>query len=365
MFEGVVATVLNRFLGNYVTNLETNQLKLGIWQGDVKLEKLRLKTDALDKLHLPIDVKEGWLGTLTISIPWSNLKGAPVRISIDDVFLLATPRFQEDFNAEEEDEREYVRKMRKLEQDELVKEHQRLKSGSVNEDERKQASFTEQLVAKIVDNLQIVIKNIHVRYEDDKSNPKHMFAVGATLGELSAVSTDEEWRETFIHDSGSVIRKMLKLARFSMYWDTDCKTLQGLSQSELLEQFASAIGSADRHEPILRPVVGSGKLTMNRRAGPDEIRTMANFEFDQLAFELDDEQYVDALLLTTSFDYAMRQRRYRQHRPAPGIRPKDDPRAWLLFAMRSVYDEIHDFNYRRTWEFQKKRRDDRLLYLRT
>ncbi|KAJ2845317.1 Vacuolar protein sorting-associated protein 13, partial [Coemansia erecta] len=86
MFEGVVATLLNRFLGNYVTNLETTQLKLGIWQGDVKLEKLRLKKDALDKLRLPVDIKEGWLGTLTISIPWSNLKGEPVRIHIDDVY---------------------------------------------------------------------------------------------------------------------------------------------------------------------------------------------------------------------------------------------------------------------------------------
>ncbi|KAJ1897430.1 Vacuolar protein sorting-associated protein 13 [Kickxella alabastrina] len=60
----------------------------------------------------------------------------------------------------------------------------------------------------------------------------------------------------------------------------------------------------------------------------------------------------------------MRQRRYRKHRPPPGVRPKDDPRAWLLFAMRSVYDEVHDHNYRKTWDFQRERRDDRLLYIR-
>ncbi|KAJ2580481.1 Vacuolar protein sorting-associated protein 13, partial [Coemansia sp. RSA 1797] len=127
MFEGVVATILNRFLGNYVTNLETTQLKLGIWQGDVKLEKLRLKTDALDKLRLPVDIKEGWLGTLTISIPWSNLKGEPVRIHIDNVYVLATPRFQENFDPEREDEREYKRKMQHLENDDLLRQQQLLK----------------------------------------------------------------------------------------------------------------------------------------------------------------------------------------------------------------------------------------------
>ncbi|KAI8319824.1 hypothetical protein GQ54DRAFT_264680 [Martensiomyces pterosporus] len=363
MFEGVVATVLNRFLGNYVTNLETTQLKLGIWQGDVKLEKLRLKTDALDKLHLPIDVKEGWLGTLTISIPWSNLKGEPVRINIDDVFLLATPRFQENFNADEEEEREFARKMRKLEADELMRQQQQQQTKPSSGEERKQASFTEQLVAKIVDNLQIVIRNIHLRYEDSVSNPDHLFAVGATLGELSAVSTDEEWRQTFLHDSGSVIRKMLKLAEFSMYWDIGCESLQGLGHEGLLKKFAEAIGSP-HHQSILQPVVGLGKLTMNKRPTPEDIRTVAKFEFDQLAFELDDEQYVDALLLTTQFDYAMRQRRYRKHHPPPGVRPKDDPKAWLLFAMRSVYDEVHDHNRRRTWEFLEERRDDRLLFLR-
>ena len=39
------------------------------------------------------------------------------------------------------------------------------------EEEQKQASFTAQLVTKIVDNLQISINNIHIRYEDSHSNP--------------------------------------------------------------------------------------------------------------------------------------------------------------------------------------------------
>ncbi|KAJ2388531.1 Vacuolar protein sorting-associated protein 13, partial [Coemansia sp. RSA 2603] len=348
MFEGVVATLLNRFLGNYVTNLETTQLKLGIWQGDVKLEKLRLKQDALDKLRLPVDIKEG----------------EPVRIHIDDVYVLATPCFQEKFDPEREEEREYKRKMRKLENDELMHMQRVNKQNHVGGDQKKQASFTEQLVTKIVDNLQIVIKNIHVRYEDNISNPDHMFAIGATLGELSAVSTDEEWRQAFLHDSGSVIRKMLKLARFSMYWDTACDTLQGLDHESFIRRFSEAIRNPDRQQPILQPVVGMGKLTMNKRPTPEDVRTMAKFEFDQLAFELDDVQYADALLLTASFDYAMRQRCYRKHRPPPGVRPKDDPRAWLLFAINSVYDEVHDRNHRRTWEFLKERRDDRLLYIR-
>ncbi|KAJ2868813.1 Vacuolar protein sorting-associated protein 13, partial [Coemansia erecta] len=369
MFEGIVATLLNRFLGNYVTNLETNQLKLGIWQGDVKLEKLRLKNDALDKLRLPVDIKEGWLGTLTISIPWSNLKGEPVRILIDNVYILATPRFQENFDPQREEEREYKNKMRRLENDDILRQQQQIKNKAAHSpgDEKKQASFTEQLITKIVDNLQVVIKNIHVRYEDSISNPDHMFAVGATLNELSAVSTDEEWRDTFLHDASSVIHKMLKLSQFSVYWDTDCESMQGLGHNELIAQFAREIGAGSAessHQSILQPVVGVGKLTMNKRPSPEDVRTMAKFEFDQLAFELDDEQYADVLFLTTAFDYAMRQRRYCKHRPPPGVRPKDDPRAWLMFAINSVYDEVHERNRRNTRQYMEERRESRALYIR-
>lgn len=34
VFESVVVDVLNRFLGDYVVNLDTSQLSLGIWKGN-------------------------------------------------------------------------------------------------------------------------------------------------------------------------------------------------------------------------------------------------------------------------------------------------------------------------------------------
>jgi len=39
----------------------------------------------------------------------------------------------------------------------------------------KQETYMTQLMAKIIDNLQISISNIHIRYEDRKSNPKVVF----------------------------------------------------------------------------------------------------------------------------------------------------------------------------------------------
>lgn len=41
VFETLVVDVLNRFLGDYVVNLDSSQLKLGIWGGKTQLYDIR------------------------------------------------------------------------------------------------------------------------------------------------------------------------------------------------------------------------------------------------------------------------------------------------------------------------------------
>ena len=59
------------------------------------------------------------------------------------------------------------------------------------------SSFLLNLTTKIVDNLQICIQNIHVRYEDTLFFKKPI-CMGITLQKLSIQTTNEEWQETFI-----------------------------------------------------------------------------------------------------------------------------------------------------------------------
>ena len=121
MLEGVLASVLNRFLAEYVDGLNTSQLNIGIWSGDVTLRNLRLKRTALDKFQLPLDVKEGYLGRLTLSIPWSNLKSKSVRVLVENVSLIAAPRdVDAACEAGEEDARMQAVKLAKLAQSELL-----------------------------------------------------------------------------------------------------------------------------------------------------------------------------------------------------------------------------------------------------
>jgi hypothetical protein len=66
-------------------------------------------------------VKEGYLGDLTLSIPWSNLKGKPVRVLVENVYLLAAPKNSSaQVDEDEEEERAQAAKQEKLANAELL-----------------------------------------------------------------------------------------------------------------------------------------------------------------------------------------------------------------------------------------------------
>ncbi|KAJ5374980.1 Vacuolar protein sorting-associated protein 13 [Penicillium concentricum] len=371
MLEGVVANLLNRFLGYYVKNFDATQLNIGIWSGDVKLRNLELRREALDQLRLPLNVVEGHLGELTLSIPWSNLRGKPVKVEIQDVFLLAAPREDADYDPEEEEKRENALKMERIESAEILRE--RNAEGMSQEEQRRNQSFTQSMITAVVDNLQISIKNVHFRYEDSISSPGHPFAVGVTLKELSAVSTDGEWNPTFIQSDSSVTHKLAVLGALSVYWNTDATLLgtgrgsdigaeaQGIGRAELMEKLRIAIDADEGNQFMLRPVSGRAGLEMDKSGKYDRPAIKARLLFDELGFVLDDKQYRDALMLVDLFHYFIRHQEYKKIQPKAS--PKEDPGAWMRFAGEAVLSKIHERNRRWTWGYIKERRDDRIAYI--
>ncbi|KAI1770524.1 vacuolar protein sorting-associated protein 13 [Hypoxylon cercidicola] len=375
MLEGLVAGLLNRFLGMYVKNFDPAQLKVGIWSGDVKLRNLELRKEALDQLKLPINVMEGHLGELTLVIPWANLRGAPVKVFIEDVFLLASPKEEAAYDEDEEERRGQRLKMEKLDSAEILKE--RSQEGLSQEEQKKSQSFTESLVTKIVDNLQVTVKNIHVRYEDSISAPGHPFALGVTLAEFSAVSTDGEWKPTFIQNSTTTTHKLAKLGALAIYWNTDTTLLgpgrevgdddHSMPHDDMIKNFKEMIGNSDDpsatdHQFILKPVSGQAKIELDKTGDIHVPKFKASLLFDEIGVVLDDHQYRDGLMMVDLFHYFIRHQEYKKLQPK-GVTPQEDPLAWLKFAGNAVLSKIHERNRRWSWDYFRERRDDRRRYI--
>jgi vacuolar protein sorting-associated protein 13A/C len=101
-------------------------------------------------------------------------------------------------------QREQDAKMRKLENSELMAETHEHDAA----EDAKNDTFANQLLTKILNNLQFSITNIHIRYEDDVAT-NHRFAAGITLSELSAITTDENWIANTISEAVNTIHKVL------------------------------------------------------------------------------------------------------------------------------------------------------------
>ncbi|CAM9510658.1 unnamed protein product [Pylaiella littoralis] len=198
---GSSASILTRLLGEYVEDSTFNaeSVKLGIWRGYLVLEDMHIKKSLMDMLELPLALRHGILGRLEIQIPWSTINKDPILIAVERVFLVVEPKFEWDAGAVKR--RERAVKHAKLTAAELFRTSplDESPSGSTEGPPKSrwgaglQKWVTDRLVTRIVDSLQIHVREVHVRYEDRISNPAAPFYVGATIESLQVESTDEGW----------------------------------------------------------------------------------------------------------------------------------------------------------------------------
>ena len=59
MFETIVASILDKHLGSYVSNFDPKNLKIGLLSGEVRLQNLNVIGSAFDQFDLPISVLRG------------------------------------------------------------------------------------------------------------------------------------------------------------------------------------------------------------------------------------------------------------------------------------------------------------------
>lgn len=234
------------------------------------------------------------------------------------------------------------------------------------EDEAKNQSFTTSLVNRMVDNVQITVRNIHIRYEDKLSVPGHPFAAGFTLAGFTAQSTDELWNPTFLVNNAQGVHKLATLSSLAVYFDTDAPSIAELSASESSKTFKDLIATND-HEPthqfVLKPVSGEGRLVLNHRPKADTPKTDAELLFEELGFVVDEDQYRDLLSMVDLFHFYTRQHQYQKFQPPQIERKENKSKSLWKFATKAILNEVHEKNRKWSWAYFAERRDDRMEYV--
>src|SRR5574343_1121189 len=103
--NGAVANVLNSVLGTWVDNINSDQLKLSIFSGEVLLKDLKLKNSAIESLGLPFTLQYGRISSLKVDIPWSKLSSSPLTIDISEIYGLISPSSPSSWSESKEKEK--------------------------------------------------------------------------------------------------------------------------------------------------------------------------------------------------------------------------------------------------------------------
>ncbi|XP_039079082.1 vacuolar protein sorting-associated protein 13D isoform X1 [Hyaena hyaena] len=352
MLEGLVAWVLNTYLGKYVNNLNTDQLSVALLKGAVELENLPLKKDALKELELPFEVKAGLIGKVTLQIPFYRPHVDPWVISISSLHLIGAPEKLEDFDDEKEKLLETERKKALL---------QALEDRWKNERQRKGESYwysvTASVVTRIVENIELKIQDVHLRFEDGITNPSHPFAFGICIKNVSMQNAVNEPVQKLMR------KKQLDVAEFSIYWDVDCTLLGDLPQVELQEAMDRSMESRDHHY-ILEPVCTSALLKRNCSKEPLRSRHTPRIECDihleTIPLKLSQLQYRQIMEFLKELERKERQVKFRKWKPKVAV--SENCREWWYFALNANLNEIREERKRCTWDFLLHRARDAVSY---
>ncbi|XP_041037246.1 vacuolar protein sorting-associated protein 13C isoform X4 [Carcharodon carcharias] len=341
VFEALVAELLNRGLGDYVENLDKSQLKLGIWGGNVVLENLKVKENALNDLDVPFKVKAGQIDKLTLKIPWKNLYSEAVLATLDGLNLLVVPEASIKYDAEKEE-----KQLQENKQKELLRIEDALQKAAKKgkPKEEKKDSFAEKLATQIIKNLQVKITSIHVRYEDAITDSSRPISVGVTLGELSLQTADENWTPCILTDTAKIIYKLVRLDCLCAYWNVNSSLFCQNSREQILvklkEGIASSAHEPKNHDYIFKPISASAKLCINPYAETELNSPKINLDMEvhSIDIEMTKPQYLSIIDLLESVDYMVRNVPYRKYKPDVPL--QKNAIKWWQYAITGIL-EVH------------------------
>jgi len=66
MAETLAKNILISYLGEYLQDIDSEKMCVGLWSGSLSLQNLKLKSSAFEKLNFPIKILFGKIGKLDV-----------------------------------------------------------------------------------------------------------------------------------------------------------------------------------------------------------------------------------------------------------------------------------------------------------
>nr|XP_031830525.1 vacuolar protein sorting-associated protein 13D isoform X1 [Nomia melanderi] len=367
MLEGLVAWVLNNYLGKYVENLNTDQLSIALLSGEVELENLPLKKEVLRHIGLPIEIKAGFIGKVRLQVPVRQIRTASWVIVIEQLYVVAGPINLNEFDNEAEEQAVLEYKLSRLDSLEA-----RWRTDTDRDPGYYATSYSSwvnygtSLVTSIIENLQLHIKDVHIRYEDGLMlSDGSGIALGITIGSLTAQSCDASWIPgSTSWNLADASLKLMELDRLSVYWNP-------LKPNEFFGSFNLGDLAIAMSEPkniikkyILSPVNAKAYIKRDRSERPlrstNKPRIVVDLLLDDVPLCLTDAQYNQIVKCIKGLKDIERHKQQRRCRPSVSV--SNAPKEWWKYAARCHIGK-ETLKPKPTWNDMLQRGKENILYV--
>ncbi len=195
----------------FCKDVDTKDLSISVSSGRVNLKNVEVKPSAFDDLKLPITVKSGRVGSIEIQVSWTKLTSSPIVVIVKDIFVVACPNTQDppvaDKSAEELREERRALLLQEMEQHKIE-----LLANDTND------GVDAGMAKKILNNLQVSIQNVHVRYEQEAAEGgKAPVVLGIRLDEFAIASTNAKREPIEFSNDQNVLYKKAQLINLRVY----------------------------------------------------------------------------------------------------------------------------------------------------
>lgn len=273
-----------------------------LFAGEVELENLPLRPDALRHLGLPLKIQSGSIGKVKLQIPVTAFRTAPWCIQIEQIYVICGPLNLDEWDGVSEHQADLDYKLSSLDSLE-ARWRAHLEAGASGNYYASSysgwLSYGSSLVTNIVENLQLKINDVHFRYEDTITVENCRFACGITIESLTAESCDSNWTSSF-NTNQQLSFKLVELNALSLYWDPLIRdeTLSETHSKELADVISHI---KFQHEYIIQPVSAQAKFKRDRSVSAlrtrNRPRLTCDLVWNEIAISLSDVSIIKVMYL--------------------------------------------------------------------
>lgn len=184
------------------------------------------------------------------------------------------------------------------------------------------------LVSSVSNNIQLILSNVHIRYEDDVTMPdKVPFNFGIRIQHISIQTTNSQWKPEFVQPSEGVnIFKKLVITGLSVFWNCHQPVLTKVDNLADLRTVMAPENMKD-NQFILQPFSMQARMEKNSSKFPlKTVPAIPRFKFDlrpeKINIELSKKQLAQIRLLSREWARYDRARQHRKWRPLVSVKGK-------------------------------------------